>query len=77
METMMLKPFLTRTDAVRFIRETKGIPVTLSTLHKAASAGTGPVPAARYGGRHFLYTEDAVMAWAETLVTPLAEQSAT
>jgi hypothetical protein len=75
METMMSKLFLTRAEAIQRIRETKGIPVTLSKLNKAASAGAGPVPAARYGGRHFLYTEDAVMAWAETLVTPLAEES--
>jgi len=65
------EPLLTRDQIVESAREKLGIPITKSTIEKAAMNGTGPQPAARYG-KAFLYEERVALAWARTLITPVA-----
>lgn len=61
---------LTRDQIVERVREKLGIPITKSTIEKAAMNGTGPVPAQRYG-KTLLYTEAAAFTWARTLTSPV------
>lgn len=68
----MTEPLLTRAMAVDTINRELGIPVTKAMLDIAASKGTGPAPVARMGKRCFLYEKSVVIAWARTLITPLA-----
>lgn len=68
----MTEPLLTRIMAVSVIKQELGIPVTLAMLNQHASKGTGPAPAARMGGRCFLYEKETVMTWARSLITPVA-----
>jgi hypothetical protein len=66
----MSNQFLTRKQAVELVRSETGIPVTESRLDKEAMLGTAPKPAALYGRRH-LYTREAVLGWAQTLIRPI------
>ncbi len=65
------EPLLTRDQIVEVARTELGIPITKSTIEKAAMNGTGPQPAARYE-KAFLYERPVVINWARSLVTPIA-----
>ncbi len=65
------EPLLTRDQIVERARLELGIPITKSTIEKAAMNGTGPRPAARYG-KAFLYEPRVALDWARSLVTPVA-----
>ena len=65
------EPLLTRNQIVEVARTELGIPITKSTIEKAAMNGTGPQPAARYG-KAFLYERIVALNWARSLVTPIA-----
>ena len=64
-------PLLTRDQIVEVTRQKLGIPIAKSTIDKAAMDGSGPQPAARYG-KKFLYRESVALAWARTLISPVA-----
>jgi hypothetical protein len=57
-------PLLTRAQAVEFIREACGIPVSQSTLDKKSQAGRGGPPIARFYGRRALYSKNDLRDWA-------------
>jgi hypothetical protein len=61
-------PLITRDQIVERVREKLGIPITKSTIEKAAMHGTGPKPAEKYG-KTLLYREADALAWARTLTT--------
>jgi hypothetical protein len=65
------EPLLTRDQIVESVREELGIPITKSTIEKAAMNGTGPRPDARYG-KALLYEKKTAFDWARTLITPVA-----
>ena len=67
----MSEPLLTRDEAIELINRELGIPVKKRRLDRAAINGTGPTPSARYG-HSFLYEKDDVLAWARTLISPVA-----
>ena len=67
----MSEPLLTRDEAIELINRELGIPVKKRRLDRAAINGTGPAPSARYG-HSFLYEKDVVLAWARTLISPVA-----
>lgn len=67
----MTEPLLTRDEAIELINRELGIPVKKRRLDRAAINGTGPAPSARYG-HSFLYKKEAVLAWANTLISPVA-----
>lgn len=58
-------PLLTRKDAVRYVNNELGIPLTESTLEKKAMRGEGPRPASFYG-RVALYSRATLRDWALT-----------
>lgn len=65
----MTEPLLTRTQLVERVRAELGIPLTMSTIEKAAMHGKGPEPAATYG-KTYLYEKETAFAWARSLITP-------
>ena len=70
----LTEPLLTRAEAIEIIKRELGIPVAKRTLDRAAINGTGPTPKAKYG-HAFLYEKDAVLSWAQTLITVLGTEA--
>jgi hypothetical protein len=62
------RPFLTRKEAVEFIRDRLGIPLSPSVLDKKCMRGEGPAVAG-YWGKRELYTQQNLKDWAFGLVT--------
>lgn len=67
----MTEPLLTRHQIVERVNAELGIPITLSTIEKAAMNGNGPKPAANYG-KAYLYEKETAFDWARKLITPVA-----
>ena len=65
----MSEKYVTRREGVRLVNETRGIPLTVSTVDKDSCLNRGPVPAAKYG-RVDLYTPEEFLRYAETKVKP-------
>lgn len=65
----MTEPLLTCHQVVERVNAELGIPITMSTIEKAAMNGNGPKPAANYG-KAYLYEKAAAFDWARTLITP-------
>ncbi len=59
--------FVTREEGCKLVADRLGIPLKLSAVEKAAHAGKGPKPAARYGKR-ILYRPDEFLEWAKSRV---------
>ena len=69
------EPLLTRDHIVDAAQTELGIPITKSTIDKAAMNGTGPKPAARYG-KAFLYEKSVALDWVRSLITPVVSERA-
>jgi hypothetical protein len=65
------EPLLTRDQIVECARQEVGIPITKSTIEKAAMNGIGPQPAARYG-KTLLYEKKSALDWVRSLISPTA-----
>ena len=61
-------PLLTRKEAVQFVNDELGIPLSPSTLDKKCMRGEGP-DAAGYWGKRELYTRQNLKDWALGLCT--------
>lgn len=61
-------PLLTRKEAVKFIRDELGIPLSRSSLDKKCMDREGP-PVAGYWGKRELYTRQNLKGWALGLCT--------
>lgn len=68
----MTEPLLTVVQVVELVREETGIPICRHKLNMARMAGVGPKPAFRYGKKTFLYERPEVLAWARSLISPVA-----
>jgi hypothetical protein len=71
---MTTNPLMTRKELIAHIRAKAGIPITYGTFAKLASTGRGPRVAAAYG-KHLLHDPDEGLAWAMTLIRPVADQA--
>jgi hypothetical protein len=60
---------LTAHDAVKFVRERTGIPLTRSRLHKDSALGIAPKPDAIFG-RRYLWRPEKILAYAQGLIKP-------
>lgn len=61
-------PLLTTDQAIEFIREELGVPITKSTFEKKGMQGEGPA-VARYYGRRKLYSRPVLREWGLALST--------
>lgn len=61
-------PLLTTEQAIEFIREELGVPITKSTFEKKGMHGEGPA-VARYYGKRKLYTRPVLREWGLSLST--------
>lgn len=65
------EPLLTRDQIVECARRELGIPLTKSRIEKDSMNGVGPQPASCYG-KTMLYTKQMALAYARTLISPVA-----
>jgi len=61
-------PLITRKAGVELARERLGIPISIWTINRAMSKGTGPKPVAKYGKKQDLFRPRDFLAWACSLV---------
>jgi len=61
--------------AVVLIRDTLGIPIPKSRLHKDSASGVAPRPDAVYG-RRYLWRPEKILAYARTLIKTFPPEAA-
>jgi len=66
----------TRREAVKFLKEQHGIPLTYSTLKKLCALGEGPEPDECWG-RYELFTGDTLLSWVRKRLRPATRRNAT
>jgi len=67
--------YVTRRDGVKLVRETTGIPLSMSTVDKDCHLGRGPKPVAKYGPKH-LYEPEEFLRYALSRIVKLAPSEA-
>ena len=59
----------TRAEAIAYLREVRGVPISKSVFTKLCALNQGPEVAAAWGPRH-LYVTPALDAWADSRLRP-------
>jgi hypothetical protein len=71
----MNKPYLTSKKACEFARCVRGVDLKPSRIRYDAFHGRGPQPVAKFG-RSYLFTEEEILRYVDTLITPMAMEAA-